>query len=118
MDVTTSTIASNTRVFLPSFPDINNLTVRGIVIQNYLTVAGQTDQVFLTLLDSKKNILLYNYPCQDLSDSSSTAVPTNQQQFFIRQFNLYDVETRASYINFAGLSGPITGLLFRIAFYI
>lgn len=119
LDVSINTVAQNTRVFLPSFPSISKKTVRGIVISNYVTLSGQTDQIFLTLVNSKKDVLLYSFPCQDLSDNSfQFTFNTNPPQFFVRQFDLYDIETRASWINFAGLSGPVTGLLFKISFYI
>lgn len=118
LDVTCQNLDDKNRLFLPSFPDINNMTVRGIVISDYITEAGQISQGFLTLVDSKKNVLLYTYPLQDLSDSSNTAVvPQVPKQFFIRQFNLFDVETRASYVVFNQLAGTYTGLLFRIQFY-
>jgi hypothetical protein len=106
------------RLFLPPFPDLANKTVRGIVISSYITEAGQIAQGFLNLLDSKKNVLLYTYPLQDLSDSTSQIVGVAPKQFFIRQFNLFDIETRASYVVFNQLGGTYTGLLFRISFYI
>jgi len=120
LDVTSdAVIVDQQRIFLPPFPDIANQTVKGILISDYRTVAGQTDQGFITLLNSKKDVLLYTYPMQDLSDSSSFAlVPPVPKQFFVRQFNLFDVETRASYFIFNQLSGPLSGLLFRISFYI
>ena len=118
LDVTCQNLDDQNRLFLPSFPDINNRTVRGIVISDYITEADQVAQGFLTLVDSKKNVLLYTYPLQDLSDSSNTLViPNVPKQFFIRQFNLFDVETRASYVVFNQLGGTQNGLLFRIQFY-
>lgn len=119
LDVTINQVAGNSRIFLPSFPDISKKTVKGILISNYVSLAGQPDQILLTLVNSQKEVLLYSYPCQDLSDNSFQFVlNANPPQFFVRQFNLYDVETRASWINFAGLSGPLTGLMFKISFYI
>jgi hypothetical protein len=118
LDVTVRNLLDGNRVFLPPFPDINNKTVRGITISQYFTEPGQVGQGFLTLLDSKKNVLLYTYSLQDLSDSSSQIVGTVPKAFFIRQFNLFDIETRSSYFNFNQLGGAPSGLMFRISFYV
>lgn len=93
-------------------------TIRAITISNqYIGVPGQTDQCYLTLVDSQHNTKLYNYPTEDLMDQTGGNVPITPGITRIRLFNLQNIELQNSYFFFTNVTGPISGNIFDINFY-
>lgn len=109
----------NIKIFFNPCPEIKNRHIKAISISYYNSYAGQTDQAFITLKNSKGDILTYNYPAVDLQDTSATNVPgsINALNYKLRLFNFYDIDLASSYYFYNNLSGPL-GVAFPILFYL
>jgi len=97
-----------------------NEVIRGISVSYYNSTIGQTDMAFLTIVNRKKETLLYNFPVVDLMDKTSTATPGNivNNNFRLRCFNLKDVSTTGSYVIYNDIFTPVgDGLKLNINFY-
>jgi hypothetical protein len=97
-----------------------NEVIRGISVSYYNSTIGQTDMAFLTIVNRKKETLLYNFPIVDLMDKTSAATPGNvvNNNFRLRCFNLVDVSTTGSYVMYNDIFTPVgDGLKLNINFY-
>lgn len=109
--VPTNYVAGSKRFFDPC-PELANKKVVGISLSYDIITVGGIGALYVTLKDKKQNILLQNYPAQDLDDSNGT---TN---FRLRLFNYSDIDLNNSYyfIQGASILGPAT--IFNFNFYL
>jgi len=104
--------------FKSGLSTLKKKTIKAITVAfQYIGVPGQTDQCFLTLVDSNHNTKLYNYPTEDLMNQTGGNIPVTPGVTRIRLFNLKDIELQNSYFFFTNVSGPISGHVFDINFY-
>lgn len=108
----------NIKIFFKSgLSTLKDKTIRAISASYYNTIAGQTDQCWLTLVDKNHNTMLYNYPVVDLQDASNTGEVDNNFNYRLRLFKLHDIELQNSYFMYNNVTGPLTGNLFNLNFY-
>lgn len=104
-------IAGSKRFFDPC-PELANKKVVAISISyDTITVAG-IGALYITIKDNKQNILLQNYPAQDLDDSNGY---TN---FRLRLFNYSDIDLNNSYWIVQGASILGASTIFNFNFYL
>jgi len=103
--------------FKSGLSDLKNKTIRGITVSNcFIGTPGQTDQIYITLLDRNNNTLLYNYPVVDLLDLTG-GNSSNINKTRLRLFNLTGLELQNSYFFIVNVTGPIQGKIFDLNFY-
>jgi hypothetical protein len=115
-------VGDNVKVFFDSCPEIQKKTLKAISLSYDISVqnGAYPDQAFITLKNSKGEVLIYNYPANDLNDTVNGALFTTQV-FRLRLFNLYDVDLSQSYYFFNNVSGPIgnnSQIVFNFNFYL
>jgi len=111
-----NTATSNTRYYLPSRADVEFYTVKAIALSKLYDVAINA---YLTIIDKNNDVLLSQYPLNDLNLAYQLS---NNIEKKLRLFNLKDINTRASYLDFAiappATPYPIGVVLAKIQFYI
>jgi hypothetical protein len=111
-----NTSTSNTRYYLPSRADVESYTVKAIALSKLYDVAINA---YLTIIDKNNDVLLSQYPLNDLNLAYQLS---NNIEKKLRLFNLKDINTRASYLDFAiappAIPYPIGVILAKIQFYI
>jgi len=115
-------LGDNVKVFFSPCPQISKRHLKAISISYDLSKAqgGYPDQCFITLKNSKGEVLLYNYPANDLNDATDFIVG-GVLNFKLRLFNLYDVDLSQSYYFYSDVSGPIgnnSQIVFKLNFYL
>jgi len=104
-------VAGSKRFFDPC-PELANKKVVAISLSyDTITTAG-IGALYITIKDNKRNILLQNYPAQDLDDSNGT---TN---FRLRLFNYSDIDLNNSYFIIQGASILGQSTIFNFNFYL
>jgi len=98
------TIGPTNNLFLPSAPFLQTFKVDAIDINlNGASFINGVVWGFLTLLDSKKGIKLFNYPIEDLYNRAAIGTtPDVNPPYRTRLFKIDGVQTDASYITAAG----------------
>ena len=104
-------IAGSKRFFDPC-PELANKKVVGISLSYNTRSSGGPAALYITIKDNKQNILLQNYPAQDLDDSNGT---TN---FRLRLFNYSDIDLNNSYWIVQGASILGASTIFNFNFYL
>lgn len=98
------TIGPVNNLFLPAAPFLQTFKVDAIDINlNGPNFINGVVWGFLTLLDGKKEIKLFNYPIEDLYNRAAIGqTPDVNPPYRTRLFKINGVETDASYITAAG----------------
>lgn len=105
--------------FVTNLPILKQKKIRAMSVSGEISPAGQTDQIFITLVDTNNFIKLFNYPAADIRDNSAphynpTLFPAYQ---YTRLFNLANIELQRSYFIVRDQSGPYQNLVWYINFY-
>lgn len=113
--------SENVKIFFAPCPQIRNRKIVAMSLSYLPSIAGQQDQLYLTLKNGKGDVLMYNYPATDLQDSTNTPNPTLFINYRLRLFNYYDIDLANSYFFFSDISGPLGANnqpIFNINFYL
>lgn len=105
--------------FSTNLPILKQKNIRALSVSGDVSAAGQTDQVFITLVDTNNFIKLFNYPSSDIRDNSSpnyNSAPAAAYRY-TRLFNLSNIELQRSYFIVKDQSGPYQNLVWYINFY-
>lgn len=105
--------------FVTNLPILKQRKIRAMSVSGQISAAGQTDQIFITLVDDKNKIKLFNYPASDIRDNSQpnhNAAPVAAYRY-TRLFNLENIELQRSYFMVKDQSGPYQNLTWYINFY-
>lgn len=88
--------------FFTGYPYISKLNIKAISA-DLVVVVGVTFPVYITLVDSNKNIVLSQFPVNDLS--YQTVIPGQRR---LRYFNLKNIDLLNSYWQLRGAFGTPT----------
>lgn len=104
-------IAGTKRFFDPC-PELLNRKIKAISTSYNNISATGTGALYITLKDTNQNILLQNYPAQDLDDSSLG------NNFRLRLFNYSNIDLNNSYFIIQGASILGASTIFNFNFYL
>lgn len=95
---------------------LRTVTIRAVSVSYYFTNPGQVNQSYLTFVNNKFETLLYNYPLQDLVDTTETTglfVQTSR----LRLFDLHDISLMDSYVITTDIGIPTPRLNLNLNLY-
>jgi hypothetical protein len=104
-------VRTNVNYYFQGYPFLRNIKVKGISISDINTAIILNS--FITISDSKKNTVLFDYPTSDLDLSNQ------YPKAKLRLFNIDGVDLLNSYWTFsgAGFSWVSTTVIMKINFY-
>lgn len=115
--VTAGTINnSSTPIFFGGYPVLRGKKIKAITYSKN-TIQTSVNEYYLTLVDGKKQQLLYNYPMNNLQQNYDNGVSFLSYNR-LNLFNLEDIDLLNSYWLYPdNIAWIITGTLFRLNFY-
>jgi hypothetical protein len=105
--------------FVTNLPILKQKKIKAMSVSGQISAAGQSDQVFITLVDNNNKIKLFNYPACDIRDNSQpyhNFAPVAAYRY-TRLFNLENIELQRSYFMVTDQTGPYQNLIWYINFY-
>jgi hypothetical protein len=117
VQVTAGTINnSSTPIFFSGYPVLRGKKIKAITYYAG-DIPTSVNEYYLTLVDGKKQQLLYNYPMNNLQQNYDNGV-TYLSYNRLNLFNLEDIDLLNSYWLYPdNIAWIITGTLFRLNFY-
>jgi hypothetical protein len=100
---TSAPITAGVKLFLDPYPYLKGLHIKGISFGQNPNLSSSPTEIqyncVLTLIDSRKDIKLYQYPLSDLWNNTNY-VGVTRSSWRLRYFSIEGVDTQSSYIQF------------------